>query len=328
MRNRWRLGAAGASLCLASAAWPAIATAAPLGRGIELAWVAPAGCPDEAWATQAIQGYLGQRKLDSAKPVDVRVEIAPIAGGRFRAAISLEGGARGDRRFEGATCARVADAAVLIVALMFDPVEVVAQMETPPAGPRSADVVPSPEAQPSSTDGRAARNFELAFQAAGDVGSLPEPTVGAGIAAGVRFGRTLLSADAMAWFPRRAVAGPNAESGGEISLYTASVRGCFAALRVWESTFELDPCVRAEAGLSSGQGFGIAEPSSSTNPWGAVFVGLALRQLTTASLAAYLAVEGGVPFLRPNYIIEDFGTVFHAGPVLARVSFGLEWTFR
>ena len=326
MRNRRRLGAAGASLCLA--AWPATATAAELGRGIELAWVAPAGCPDEAWAKQAIQGYLGQRKLDSAKPVDVRVEIAPIAGGRFRAAISLEGGARGDRRFEGATCARVADAAVLIVALMFDPVQVVAQIETPPAGARSTDVGPSPEAQRSSTVGRAPRSLQLAFQAAGDVGSLPEPTVGAGIAAGVRFGRTLLSADAMAWFPRRANAGPNAESGGEIGLYTASVRGCFAGLRVWESSLELDPCVRAEAGLSSGQGFGIAEPSSSTNPWGAVFVGLSMRQLTTASLAAWLAIEGGVPFLRPNYIIEDFGTVFHAGPVLARVSFGLAWSFR
>src|SRR5687767_5655370 len=125
MRHRFRLGATGASLCLACAACPSTGMCAELGRGIELAWRAPAGCPDEQWAKNAIRGYLGQRKLDSAKPIDVRVDIMPVGGGRFRAAISLGGGASGDRRFEGASCARVADAAVLIVALMFDPVEVV-----------------------------------------------------------------------------------------------------------------------------------------------------------------------------------------------------------
>jgi len=326
MRDRWRL-AAGGGLCLACAAWPATAVGAELGRGIELQWIAPAGCPDEGWAQRAIQGYLGRRKLDSAKPIDVRVAITPVTGGRFRAAISLGGGASGDRRFEGATCARVGDAAVLIVALMFDPVEVVTQMEEP-AEPRRTEIGASAEAERRAMSGRAPKSFELAFQAAGDVGSLPEPTVGAGLAAGVRLGRTSFAADAMAWFPRRAFAGSNAESGGEIGLYTASVRGCVAAIHMWERSLELDPCVRAEAGLTNGRGFGIAEPTSSTNPWGAVFVGLSMRQLSTTSLGAWLAVEGGVPIVRPNYVIEELGTVFRAGPLLARVSFGLAWSFR
>jgi hypothetical protein len=32
--------------------------------------------------------------------------------------------------------------------------------------------------------------------------------------------------------------------------------------------------------------------------------------------------------LRPNYVIEELGTVFRAGPLLGRVSFGLAWTLR
>jgi hypothetical protein len=323
MRHGFRLGAAG--LWLACAAYPRAARGAEPGPGFELAWSAPPGCPDEAWAQRAIRGYLGQRKLESTKPIHVRVEIAPIATGRFRAAISFDGGVSGDRRFEGASCARVGDAAVLVVALMFDPIEVVTQMEIPAAEARPPPAFSEVDRFGS---GRAARSIELGLQATGDVGSLPEPTAGAGIAAGLRFGRASLAVDAMGWFSRRALANPAAENGGEIGLYTASVRGCFAAMRVGESSFELDPCVRAEVGLSSGRGFGVVEPTSSTNPWGAAFVGLSMRQLSTTSLAAWLSLEGGVSFLRPNYVIEDLGTVFRAGPLLGRVSFGLAWSFR
>jgi hypothetical protein len=143
----------------------------------------------------------------------------------------------------------------------------------------------------------------------------------------VRIGRTLIEADVVAWVPRRAFGGPTAGSGGEIGLYTASLRGCVAAVRLLERRLALEPCVRVEGGLASGSGFGIAEPVTSHNPWGAAFVGLSLRQLSAESLGGWLLVEGGVPFLRPNYVIEDFGRVFRAGPVLARVSLGLAWSF-
>jgi hypothetical protein len=326
MQDRWRRGAAAGGLFLACSACPAIAMGAELGRGIALEWSAPPGCPDAAWAQRAILGYLGRRKLESVKPMDVRVEIGTLPGGRFRAVISLGGGASGDRRFEGASCARVGDAAVLIVALMFDPVEVVTQMEMPAEPRRTQAVLANGEAH-TATSGRARRSIELAFQAAGDVGSLPEPTLGVGLAAGVRFARTSFGADATVWFPRRGFGGPTAGSGGEISLYTASLRACFATFRVLEERLGLEPCLRAEGGISSGRGFGIAEPTSSSLPWGAALIGLSIRQVTAESLSAWLSIEGGVPFVRPHYIIEDFGPVFRAGPVIGRVAFGLAWAF-
>jgi hypothetical protein len=278
-----------------------LARATEPGRGIELVWRAPSGCPDEAWARKAIDAYLGHRKRDAFKPIAVRVAITAVPGGRWRATLSLGGGASGDRVFEGSTCARVGEAAVLIVALMLDPVEVVTQIETPGADAPSVPAATADEGGRRAADGRPPRSVQVAIQAAGDAGSFPQPTVGVG--------------------------GPTAGSGGDIGLYTASLRGCFTAMRAYEGRIALEPCLRLEGGLGSGQGFGIAEPLTTHRPWGAAFVGLSIRQVSTESLGAWLSVEGGVPFLRPNYVIEEFGTVFRASPVLARLSFGLAWSF-
>ncbi|MET0594142.1 MAG: hypothetical protein ABW133_15685, partial [Polyangiaceae bacterium] len=120
--------------------------------------------------------------------------------------------------------------------------------------------------------------------------------------------------------------GPTSASGGEIGLFTAGLRGCLALFR-GKSGIAIEPCVRAEGGIARGRGFGIAEPVSSSAPWGAAFAGIALRQWTAESFAAWLSIEGGAPFVRPNHVIEGFGTVFRASPVLGRLSFGLAWSF-
>jgi len=326
MRDKWKPGAALAAASMALCARAPSAQADDALRGIELEWRAPSGCPDEAWARTALTGYLGRRKLDSFKPIAVRVELSSTPSGRYRAALALDDGAGGDRRFEGATCARVADAAVLIVALMLDPVEVVAQIGTPPAVPRREAPTSSTKAPHRAADDSDSA-FDLGIEAAGDVGSLPEPTVGAGLVAGFRTGRVLVEADAVAWVPRRAYGGPTPGGGGEIGLYTAGLRGCLAAFRSIESGISLEPCVRFEGGVATGRGFGIDEPTSSKNPWAAAFLGVSLRQWSTASLGGWLSVEGGVPFVRTQYVIEDFGTVFRASPVVGRLSLGLAWSF-
>jgi hypothetical protein len=106
------------------------------------------------------------------------------------------------------------------------------------------------------------------------------------------------------------------------------LRGCFSFAGALESGLALESCLRGEGGLTTGTGFGIAEPTTSRTPWAAGFIGLSIRQLSVSSLGAWLAVEGGVPFVRAKYVIEDYGTIFRAAPVVARVSFGLAWSFR
>jgi hypothetical protein len=326
MRDRWKLGVALGSASIALSAWPSRAMATDPLRGIDLEWRAPSGCPDETWARAALAGYLGHRKSDTFKPIAVRVELSGVSGGRFRAALTLDDGKGGDRRFEGATCGRVADAAVLIVALMLDPVEVTSQIELPPEVKRRDAPAPSSEVSRRASAASSGA-FEIGIEATGDVGSLPEATVGAGVVAGLRMGRVLVEMDAVAWVPRRALGGPTPGGGGEIGLYTAGLRGCFAVFKAVESGVLLASCARLEGGVATGQGFGIAEPVSSKNPWGAAFFGVTIRQSTASSLGGWLTLEAGVPFVRTQYVIEDFGTVFQASPIVGRLSLGLSWSF-
>jgi hypothetical protein len=310
---------------LAVVASPYVARASEPLRGVDLEWHAAPGCPDETWARDAVGDYLGKRKLDAVKPITVRVEITPAPGGRWRAELLLGAGATGDRRFEGATCARVSDAAVLIVALMVDPVEVVTRIDSPRAEPRR-DVLSAGEVRPQ-TERERASVVSIGVQATADAGSLPLPSAGGGIAVGLRLGRALIDVDVVAWVPRRALRGPAPGSGGEIGLTTAGLRGCFVALQSAPAGVGVAPCLRVEGGLAHGRGFGIAEPASASNFWGAVFLGASVHQLTSASLGAWLSIEAGMPFVSPRYVIEDFGTVFRAGPLLGRVSLGLGWSF-
>lgn len=315
-----RVARRGALVALLAA--PAAAHGAEPPRTIALAWRAPPECPGQDWAEGALDAYLGARQSDAFKPLSVRVDIGPAPGARYRAELRLDGAATGDRQFEGATCARVADAAVLIVALMLDPVEVATQIEAPRATHRGAVKADSPHRPPPS-DGP---HVQIGLQAIGDIGSLPEPSVGGGLTAGLRFHRVRIEADAALWMPQRQEGGPTAASGGEIGLFTAGLRGCFAPFR-GESGIAIEPCARIEGGVARGRGFGIADPESSSAPWGAAFLGFALRQWTAESFAAWFSIEGGAPFVRPNHVIEGFGTVFRASPVLGRLSFGLAWSF-
>jgi hypothetical protein len=309
---------------------PAAANGADPPRRIALAWHAPADCPGQDWAQRALDAYLGDRKIDAFKPMSVRVDIES-SGGRYLADLRLEGAAAGDRQFEGASCARVADAAVLIVALMLDPVEVATQIEAPRAEARGSRVEPGPPAdrgarEPARTRKAQGRRVQIGVQAIGDAGSLPGPSVGGGVTAGVRVSHMRIEMDAAVWMPARAFGGPVPGSGGEIGLFTAGLRGCYAPLRA-ESGVALEPCARIEGGVARGRGFGLEDVASSNAPWGAIFAGIALRQWTAESFAAWLSIEGGAPFVRPNHVIEGFGTVFRAGPALGRLSFGLAWSF-
>jgi hypothetical protein len=316
-------------------AWTAIACVAAsknalaLGpvKGVDLVWIAPPECPDEASAKRAIEGYLGHRPLDAFKPLTVQVEITSVANGRFRGALAFGGESGGDRRFEGGTCERVSEAAALIVALTLDPVEVATHMQPPRAiESRMAGSVEKMRGSEDNT--KAPRRFTLGLQTAGDVGSLPDPTLGAGFLVGLDWARASMAIDFTSWVARRAFRGPTPESGGELSLTTVSLRGCFAPFSAPVAATRLDVCARAEGGIAGGRGFGIVEPGSSHVPWAAGFVGLTVRSPNPSPLGVWLSIEGGLTVSRPRFFIEDFGRVFEASAVLARALLGVAWTFQ
>jgi hypothetical protein len=202
--------------------------------------------------------------------------------------------------------------------------ETIAASERMASAP-SDGAAPPLSAAPAPSDDALA--VALGARAVFDVGSLPQPSAGVGAVLGIRFGAWRLGLDATFWLPRLA-AGPDAVSGAEMSLVSAALHGCYRVLQVAEQ-LGLEPCLAAEAGISRGQGVGLLDDIAVQRaPWVALFAGLALRQHSRSGLSSGLVLEIGAPLVRPNFVVRDFGEVFHAAPVVGRASIELAWTFR
>lgn len=104
----------------------------------DVRWRASEGCPTEDEVRAEIVRLLGGAIPDDAPAVDARVE-ATTEGWRLRLRIGRE-----ERRLEARTCALLAEATSLIVALAIDPVRVVETTDTTPAEPPNEDTVDSP----------------------------------------------------------------------------------------------------------------------------------------------------------------------------------------
>jgi len=299
---------------------------APASLGLELEWNAGAGCPDRASAEAAIREILGPHVTTGEPASVVQVDISALDDGRWGARILTRGPyGSGDRRFEGPTCNLVADAAVLVVAMTVDPTAIAKRIQSMKeasqgAGPSSA---PRP-AQPRP-------RILAGLRAAADVGSLPGPTGGLGVVLGVQFGRWHLEGEATAWLPRLALAPPAPLRGGEIGLYSASLRACWDGVQSATRELRLGACLEGEAGVTTGQGTtGIAEPDQTSGLWVATFAGVTARQVSASGLVPWLSLDIGTPSRRPMYVIESGASrvfVFQASEVVARASLGLAWIF-
>lgn len=116
----------------------------------DVRWRASEGCPTEDEVRAEVVRLLGGAIPDDAPAVDAHVE-ATTEGWRLRLRIGRE-----ERRLEAQTCALLAEATSLIVALAIDPVRVVETTDTTPAEPPNeggavevaGEVAGEPEVEP------------------------------------------------------------------------------------------------------------------------------------------------------------------------------------
>jgi hypothetical protein len=300
---------------IAAAFRPVVATADERTPSrLQLEWQAPPGCLDRDAARTAIESAPGASSRARGAKVVARVRIARLPDGRWNADIWMYGAqGSGERSFAGASCAHVAEAAALIVAMALAPAEEAERAQTP---------APSPGAAAASTPTR----FFAGVRAAGDVGSLPEASAGAGLALGVEHGALRGELEALAWLPQVARSAGPERVGGRFGLFTAGVRGCVDALP-GAGALQLGPCLGGEAGLATGRGEDITDPETSEHLWAAALLGASLRHLGPSNLRLSLLVEAGVPLRRPPWGIPGFPDVFRASPVLGRASLTVAWLF-
>ena len=84
---------------------------------VTLTWQAPTGCPGEAEVLIGVARVLDEGRRDRVA-VTARVNVEQTRPSRWRGLVSLDtGDGRSDRVFEAESCAAVASAAALIIAV-------------------------------------------------------------------------------------------------------------------------------------------------------------------------------------------------------------------
>jgi hypothetical protein len=349
---RGLIGLAALAAALAGAA-PARAAGDPEGP-ITLAWSAVASCPDAGEVRAEIDRVLGgPPSPESRRYLRAQATVSSSARGGFHVHLVTDlGGVPGERDFDGPTCAAVARATALIVALTFDPDALTRHAEAPPLPPPPPPPPPAPPAPPPRVppyvpdptllpeplpdtgpllppalpDG--ARRVLFAAGVVGSVSLGDVPKVGAAIGGrlGILVDRFRVDLSLSYWPDQTATLATLPAAGGHVHLLAGAASGCWAALR---APVELSPCLGVEVGSMGATGFGVSAPGSGSALWVAPLAQAAAALPFAGRFAARLDLAALVPVLRPPFVLTGTGPapVYTAGPVVGRATLGLEARF-
>ena len=314
---------------------------------LRLTWKAPAGCPSGERVREAALKSAGKAGLEPLE-ADARVE----QGERWKVTIrsTRNGTAAEERTVEGASCAAVADATAVILAIAMIPpgkdaaaagkakgaqeeaeagATVAARVEAIAATPASAPSTSASTSASTSTSTRErpaapARTEKHGF--AGNLGAATDGTTMPAAALGGRVG--------LAWTPGRArveIVGAffsaqskttaTSAAGARFNLLVAGVRGCFALL---QGAVELSPCVGVDLQTMSAKGFGATQNYDANGAWMSAAGGGLVRVPLASWFALRADVDAIAPFSRPTFVVEGDGAVHRPSAIGARAGIGAE----
>jgi len=297
---------------------------------VGLDWTAPDGCPSADEVRAEALRLLAGPPIGPERRVEAVAHVTRAEGGRWRVTLAMaSAAAHGQRSLETDSCATLAEATALIVAIMVDPDRAGAAASAPASPPApispASPAANAPSLRPNGTGVRP----RWAAGASGlvDFGTLPAPAVGGalGLAASVRRFRTDVS---FGVFPARTYAVSSAaDVGAEMSSWSAA--GTFAYVTPIgftelalgggaEVTHLSAVATRANAPFSG-------VPGSAT--WLAPRVGAGITVPIFAPLFLRLDADAVVPLRRPAFVVDPLGTVYRPAAVGGRFGAGVEMQF-
>ncbi|MBL8950419.1 MAG: hypothetical protein JNK82_06560 [Myxococcaceae bacterium] len=268
--------------------------------GVQLSWSSPEGCPSQAQVEGAVARTLGENVSPPEPPLEVSGVIT-LEAGTWRVQL---GTPSGQRTLTGSTCRAVSAAAVVVIALMVDPL-----------APTDVPALLDEPAEP--------RAFSVGVLALGDLGTLPRPAYGIGALGSVGLAAGFhLELHGHAWL--RQSTAPDADgAGAALSLYTFGV----GARRDFDlGPLSLAPLLAVEAGALRGSSFGLSNPATNTAVWVAARAGLGLA-VSWGYVRIGLRLEAAVPFTRPRFVAAGVGDLFTPSPISGRGALTLELRF-
>jgi hypothetical protein len=226
-------------------------------------------------------------------------------------------GVGGERSLEGDTCAAVASATALILAMALDPDAVRGTASPTPGVQARPDLVAAPgppEAGP---------RVRLGAGLVGGAGSLPGLGFGLGLEVRGRVSDRLgVAALGQYWPSRDARTDEEPNAGGRFSYVGLGLGACH--LTEW-ATVGLRLCLGPELARVSAGGFGVSDPGRGSGAWIAAASTAGISFRATPRLAFEVALAGAAPLTRPTFVLEGVGRVWQPATLSGRLLFGASW---
>ena len=246
----------------------------------------------------------------------------------MRIAIEASGDAAPrERRIQGPTCAEVAEAAevVVAVALTGSAGVVVAPAPRPVARPVVEPVAGGADRDEAPPAPPIAVVPAFRFAAGADFVSLPAPAFGVEAAFRLAFGANRVEFLGSAWLPRSADAAGTAMASAQVGLYAAGARYCRT---FFDGTIDLAGCAGVEAGALIGKSEGVTHPASGMSPWVAPGLGVIGGWGFAGRFRLVLELAGLVPVVRDSFQVEGLGELYRPPAFTVRSLLGLSAAFR
>jgi hypothetical protein len=312
------------------------AASASSARGAELFVDAPQSCIDPAALGDEVSDLIG-KPLATVAEVDFRVQITEAPQRRWRLRLETidqragDGGAapavRGTREIEGATCAELAEAASVAIAVSIrsisgEPPAAPAQRPAAPAMPSPGTPSPTTPSIARAAQPTAAWHPAVVLALATDTGALPNTGLGVDLEAGLRRG-SLEGVAFGTWFGSQDTVGA-ANAGGTFQLALGGALACFAPQRGrWTGL----ACGGFELGRLAGTGLGVARPETAATFWRAGRADLGVTAALGGNAALLLRVGVAVPWSRPDFVLDGADPVYRPSRLAGRLTTGLEIGF-
>jgi hypothetical protein len=285
-----------------------------------------AECPDEASLVRATLA-LGTLPAAASPPLNVEVAFRHEPTG-YVAQITATGRTEGVREVtkDGDTCAPLAEAVSVVLAVLFD----LAPRVEEPAPARAPVPPPSPPVETPLGPGvidepRPSRSsLGAGVEAGAAYGLLGGALVGTlGGAVRPRWGHWELAAGAL-WAPGRTVDySPGTVS---LSLVAGRAEGC-GWLRDSARRPDLGLCAGFLAGALRGHGRGFREEGSAVDAWLALEAGVAGRWPLSSNFALRLGISLLVPTRKQSFSVKELGSAYESSPVAGVAELGPELRF-
>jgi hypothetical protein len=316
----------------------ALVAPVPAAHGAELTVEAPASCVDPEALAEEVGDLVG-KPLASVAEVDFRIRIAEAPGGKWRlhletlqqrTASNSAAVSRGSREIEGATCAELAEAASVAIAVSIRSIgdsATAPEPSRPAAAARDAPApAPAPLAPPPaiSAVARPPAPWQptIALALVTEIGALPDAGLGVEIEGDLQR-RSLRLGLLAAWFGSQDKVDA-AGAGGTFELALGAALGCFAPR--WGRWTGL-ACGGLELGRLAGTGLGVARPETGASFWRAARADLGLTAAIGRNTAFLLRAGAALPLARPEFVFDGTSLVYRPSRLGGRLTAGVELGF-